>query len=215
MARDRALAARRTVKAEGRDPLVERQRVTALSFKAAAEALIEDKRPGWRNAKHGAQWAATLSAYAYPSLGDQDVAAIDTVAVVAVLRPIWASKPETASRVRQRIEAVLGYATTLDRRSGDNPARWKNHLDNLLAAPGKVRAVQHHAALDWRHLPAFMVELASREGIAAKALAFAIFTPSHARARCAAWSGLKSTKRPLYGWCRWRAPSPGRSIGYR
>src|SRR5919206_1073771 len=106
-ARERAMEARRLVK-EGRDPLAERSHGTAFTFKAAAEALIESKRPGWRNAKHAAQWTATLESYAYPVLGRLDVEEVDTQAVLGVLRPIWATKPETASRVRQRIEAGLG-----------------------------------------------------------------------------------------------------------
>jgi integrase len=174
-AREKAMEARRLVK-EGRDPLAERARTSALSFKAAAEALIENKRPGWRNAKHAAQWAATLETYAYPKLGPLDVKAVGTGAVLDVLRPIWTTKPETASRVRQRIEAVLDYAAAMGTRSGDNPARWRGHLDNLLPRPSKVKKVEHHAALDWREAPAFMAELAKREGIAAKALEFTIMT---------------------------------------
>jgi integrase len=93
-----------------------------------------------------------------------------------VLRPIWTTKTETASRVRQRIEAVLDYPTAIKARTGENPARWKGHLDHLLAKPSKVRAVRHHAALDWRDAPAFMAQLATRDGEAAKALAFTILT---------------------------------------
>src|SRR3954452_5380693 len=175
-ARERALDARRLVKIERRDPLAACSRLTALTFKAAAEALIESKRPGWRNAKHAAQWGSTLETYAYPLLGRLDVKGVDTQAVLAVLRPIWTEKPEPASRVRQRIEAVLDYAAAVGARTGDNPARWRGHLDHLLAKPSKVKRVEHHAALDWREAPAFMAELVRREGIAAKALAFAIMT---------------------------------------
>jgi hypothetical protein len=108
-AREKAAEARGSPRT-GRDPLAERGRVPALTFRAAAEALVESKRPGWRNAKHAAQWASTLATYAYPTLGALDVKAVDTQAVLDVLRPVWAEKPETASRVRQRIEAVLDYA---------------------------------------------------------------------------------------------------------
>ena len=125
-----------------------------LTFKSAAEALIESKRPGWRNAKHAAQWSSTLETYAYPKLGALDVQAMDTAAVLDVLRPIWTTKTETASRVRQRIEAVLDYATAIKARTGDNPARWRGHLDHLLAKPSTVHKVKHHAALDWRQAPA-------------------------------------------------------------
>jgi integrase len=174
-AREKALEARRIVK-DGRDPLAERSRAAFLTFQAAAAALIASKRPGWRNAKHAAQWTSTLAAYAYPKLGGFDVRAVDTATVLEVLRPIWTTKPETASRLRQRIEAVLDYAAVVGARSGENPARWRGHLDHLLPKPGKVRAVKHHTALDWREAPAFLAELERREGLAAKALAFTILT---------------------------------------
>jgi integrase len=174
-AREKALEARRLVK-EGIDPMDARRRAKVLTFQAAAESLIESKRPGWRNAKHAAQWTATLTTYVYPKLGAMDVKAIDTRAVLDVLRPIWTTKAETASRVRQRVEAVLDYAAALGLRAGENAARWKGHLDHLLPAPSKVKQVEHHAALDWREAPSFLAELAKREGVAAKALAFAILT---------------------------------------
>src|SRR3954454_7535937 len=174
-ARERAMEARRLVK-EGRDPLAERSRGTALTFKAAAGALIESKRPGWRNAKHAGQWGSTLETYAYPALGRLNVKGVDTQAVLDVLQPIWTTKTENASRVRQRLEAVLDYAAAVGARTGDNPARWRGHLENLLAKPSKVKRVEHHTALDWREAPVFMAEMGRREGIAAKALAFAILT---------------------------------------
>ncbi|MDF1586459.1 tyrosine-type recombinase/integrase [Marinimicrococcus flavescens] len=174
-AREKADAARRLV-ADGVDPLAERWRQNALTFEKAAEGLLVSKAPGWRNAKHADQWRSTLASYAYPKLGSLDVTRIETSDVLGVLGPIWRAKPETASRVRQRIEAVLDYAAAMGVRRGDNPARWRGHLDHLLPKPSKVRAVVHHAALDWREVPSFMAELASREGTAAKALAFAILT---------------------------------------
>lgn len=175
-ARELALAARRLVKVERQDPIAARNRTRVLTFKDAAEQLIASKRPGWRSASHAAQWPATLACYAYPQLANLDVKTIDTRAVLDVLRPIWSEKTETASRLRQRIEAVLDYAASLGVRSGENPARWRGHLDNLLPKPSKVRAVEHHAALEWQKLPEFMAELATRDGIAAKALAFTILT---------------------------------------
>jgi integrase len=105
-----------------------------------------------------------------------DVKSVDTEAVLDVLRLIWTTKTETASRVRQRIEAVLDYAAAIKARTGENPARWKGHLDHLLPKPSKVRAVKHHPALDWREAPAFMARLAKCEGEGAKALAFTILT---------------------------------------
>jgi integrase len=176
-ARERVLTARRLTKA-GRDPIAERHRGQGqgMTFGTAAEALIEAKRAGWRNAKHAAQWSSTLETYAYPKLGTLDVQAIDTAAVLDVLRPIWTKKTETASRVRQRIEAVLDYASAVKARTGDNPARWRGHLDHLLAKPSAVHKVRHHAALDWRQTPDFMAKLAKRSGIDARALAFTILT---------------------------------------
>jgi integrase len=189
-ARDKALERRRAILA-GAAPLAHRQAPKALTFQTAAEALIESKRPGWRNAKHAAQWGATLATYANPLIGARDVRAVDTADVVAVLTPIWTAKTETASRLRQRIEAVLDYASALGIRSGDNPARWRGHLDHLLAAPTKVRAVEHHSALPWAEAPAFVAELATRPGIAAKALLFAILTAARSgEVRGATWAEI-------------------------
>jgi Phage integrase central domain/Arm DNA-binding domain len=194
MARERALAIRREIDTTRRDPLIERQRAKGLLFKAAAETLIESKESGWRNAKHRQQWANTLKTYAYPKLGTLDVKAVDTQGVLDVLRPIWSTKPETASRLRQRIEAVLDYATAIGARRGDNPARWRGHLDHLLPKPSKVKQVEHHAALDWRQAPAFMLELAKRDGSAAKALAFAIMTAARSgEVRGMAWGEVDDT----------------------
>lgn len=182
-ARDRALEARRVIKRDGRDPVAERGRAKIETFKELAEALIESKRRGWRNAKHAKQWSSTLKTYVCPKLGELGVQIVDTDAVLDVLRPIWTTKTETASRVRQRIEAVLDYATAIRARTGENPARWKGHLDHLLPKPSKVRTVKHHAALDWRAAPAFMAEVAKRRGIDARALEFTILTAA-GRAKC-------------------------------
>ena len=175
MARERAIDARRQV-AEGTDPLAEKHKIAALSFEKAASALIESKRSGWRNEKHAAQWPSTLRTYAYPKIGRMDVRDVGTQDVLAALRPIWSEKPETASCVRQRIEAVLDYASAIGARSGDNPARWRGHLDHLLPKPTKVRAVQHHPAMPWRDTPEFLRALSGREGMAARALAFVVHT---------------------------------------
>lgn len=173
-AREKALAARRQL-VDGVDPLTVR-RVAEVTFHEAADELVESKRAGWRNAKHAAQWSSTLANYVVPAIGTLDVKSIETGHVLEVLRPIWTAKPETASRVRQRVEAVLDYAAAKGLREGPNPARWRGHLQNLLAKPSSVRAVQHHAALDWRDLPNFMVALAQREGVSARALEFLILT---------------------------------------
>jgi integrase len=146
------------------------------TFKAATEALLESKRSGWRNAKHGAQWLATLEAHAFPVIGAMPVAAIGTADVLRVLRPLWERVPETASRVRQRIEAVLDAARVKGWREGENPARWKGHLAGELPSPRKVKRVAHRPALPWDRMGAFMAALADREGIAPLALRFAILT---------------------------------------
>ena len=146
------------------------------TFREAALELIESKRPGWKNAKHAAQLTSTLEAYVFPKIGAVQVAKIETADVISTLTPIWAAKPETANRVRQRIEAVIDYASALGIRSGDNPARWRGHLDHLLPKPKKVRAVKHHPALPHAQIADFMTDLAQREGVAARALAFTILT---------------------------------------
>lgn len=157
MARDRAAEARRLL-AEGEDPITKKQQAKPKTFRAAALELIERKRPGWKSAKHAAQWTATLETYVFPKIGAVQVAKIETADVISTLTPIWSEKPETANRVRQRIEAVIDYTSALGIRSGDNPARWRGHLDHLLPKPKKVRAVKHHPALphgglqvSWRH----------------------------------------------------------------
>jgi integrase len=188
LAKPRTLAGEaRAVLRLGNDPLAERQTVRAArrqaeadaeqrTFRAAATALVESKRAGWRNAKHGAQWMATLEAYAYPVIGDMAVSAVGTDEVLRVLRPMWERVPETASRVRQRMEAVLDAARVKGWRSGENPARWKGHLAGELPQPRKVKRVQHRPALPWEQIGAFMATLAEREGIAALALRFVILT---------------------------------------
>lgn len=177
MARERAAEARRLI-ANGEDPIAKKQQAQPKTFKEAALELIESKRPGWKNAKHAAQWASTLESYVFPKIGQGQVAKIETADVIGALTPIWTDKPETASRVRQRIEAVIDYATALGIRSGDNPARWRGHLDHLLPKPKKVRAVKHHPALPHGQIADFMVDLALREGVAARALGFTILTAS-------------------------------------
>lgn len=157
---------------------------TVVTFRQAAEAYIASQEIGWKNAKHATQWPATLAAYAYPVLGDLPVGSIDTGLVLKALEPIWTEKPETASRLRGRIEKVLDWATARGYRQGENPARWKGHLQNLLAAPAKAkRAVreaqkrgEHHEALPYAKMAGFMVALRKQPGTAARALEFTILT---------------------------------------
>ena len=156
-----------------------------------AEEFIGRNEAGWRNAKHRQQWRNTLAAYVYPVLGELPVAAIDVGLVVQVLDPIWTEKPETAARVRGRIEAVLDAATVRGFRHGPNPAQWKGNLNHVLPARGKVRRVEHHAALAFDEMPEFLAELRGRPGIAAKALEFAILTAARTgEALGATWSEI-------------------------
>jgi integrase len=148
----------------------------ARTFQAAATDYIAAHQAGWRNPKHAAQWPSTLAAYVYPTMGDLTVAAIDTDHVLAALEPIWRAKPETAARVRGRIEMVLDYAKVRGWRSGENPARWRGHLALLLPPHAKIAKVEHHAALPWAEVAAFMVRLAGLDGVAAVAFRFLILT---------------------------------------
>ena len=156
----------------------------AKTFKGCAKAYIAAHQGAWRNPKHAAQWPATLGSYAYPIMGDLPVNTIDTSIVMKVLDPIWQEKPETAKRVRGRIEAVLDWAKTAGYRDGDNPARWRGHLQNLLMKPSSAAKAarrakgrgEHHAALPYRDIGAFIAQLRQQEGVAARALEFAILT---------------------------------------
>ena len=148
----------------------------SITFEASAEKYIAAHKAGWRNAKHAAQWEATLHTYAYPEIGALAVQAIDTGLVMRVLEPIWSKKAETASRLRGRIEAILNWAKVRGYRQGENPARWRGHLDILLPARAKVRKVEHHAALPYAEIGRFMQALRQQEGIAARALEFTVLT---------------------------------------
>ena len=148
----------------------------AMTFKQCAEAYIAAHSVGWKNEKHRYQWPQSLGAFVYPVFGDLPVQAIDTQLVVNALKAIWTTKPETATRVRGRIERILDWARVSGFREGENPARWKGHLDHLLPARAKVQGVEHHAALPYREIPAFMAALRVQDGISARALEFAILT---------------------------------------
>jgi integrase len=182
-ARDAAAATRKLVR-QGIDPIARRRaarvdaagRVGLNTFAEVADAYIAAHEAGWRNAKHRQQWRNTLDTYARPVLGGLGVAMVDTGAVMRVLEPIWREKPETASRLRGRIESVLDYATARGWRTGDNPARWRGHMDNLLPSRGKIARVEHHAALPWRETGAFMADLAKEAGVGALALRLAVLT---------------------------------------
>ena len=175
MARQKATEARRLI-LNGDDPIAIRRQAQPKTFRDAAIELIESKRPGWKSAKHAAQWTSSLEAYVFPRLGNMQVTKVATADVVGALKPIWSQKPETANRVRQRIEAVLDYASALGIREGYNPARWRGHLDNLLPKPTKVRAVRHHPALAHADIQEFMAALSNRNGVSARALTYTILT---------------------------------------
>jgi integrase len=183
-ARERARAARQLL-ADGIDPIdhrkAERAKLAAakaklLIFREAAERYFDQHEGKWRNAKHRAQFTSTLRQYAYPTLANMSVAEIGTPEVLRAIEPIWMAKTETASRVRGRIEAVLDWCTVRGYRTGDNPARWKGHLSEVLPARGQVAKPVHHAALAYAAVPVFMAELRKREGVAARALEFTVLT---------------------------------------
>jgi integrase len=187
----------RKLRREGIDPIDARRAVRAQdgleaaktrTFKECAGEYIKDHRAGWRNERHAAQWISTLETYAYPVIGDLSVQSIDTGLVIKVLKqevrdapdkpsaPFWMSRSETASRLRGRIESIIDWAKARGYRAGENPARWKGHLDQLLPARSKVRKVEHHPALPYGELPGFMEALRARKGIGPRALEFSILT---------------------------------------
>ncbi len=152
------------------------EQVKALKFKDAAAAYMAAHRVAWKNDKHAAQWPATLTRYAYPIIGELPLHLIDTTLVMKVIEPIWSEKPETANRLRGRIETVLDWATVRGYRHGENPARWRGHLDMLLPSRSKVRKTRHHSALPYAELPPFLIKLREQDGVAARALEFTILT---------------------------------------
>jgi len=170
---------------EGIDPLAARQaeRVrkeleagNSLTFDACVDQYIAAHEVEWKNPKHKQQWKNTLATYASPKFGTLPISAIETRQVMKAIEPIWAGKNETAARLRGRIETILDWAKINGYRSGDNPARWQGHLEQLLPARDKVRVVKHHAGLGYAELPTFMPKLQEMEGIAARALEFLILT---------------------------------------
>ncbi|MEP3421622.1 MAG: integrase arm-type DNA-binding domain-containing protein [Erythrobacter sp.] len=159
-------------------------RIAGTTFSDAAESFLAMNKDGWKNDKHRNQWRSTLKTYAYPHFGDLPVSEVGTEHVLAALKPIWREKPETASRVRGRIERVLDAAKVEGLREGENPARWRGHLENVLAAPSKAKKRRnerlgregHHRAMPYAQVAAFMVKLRNADGIAAMALEFTILT---------------------------------------
>ena len=198
-AKEAARAARAQI-SEGVDPVAERQAkrsalaaavAATMTFSEAAEKYIAAHEAGWKNAKHADQWNNTLATYAYPIIGKIAVADVETSHVMRVLEPIWTTKTETASRLRGRIESVLDWATVRGFRKGDNPARWRGHIEHLLAARADVQKTVHHAAMDYREVGAFLVDLRQQEGLGARALEFAILNAARSgEVRGATWSEI-------------------------
>jgi integrase len=185
-ARELATDARRML-ARGRDPIeakrTERAKAdiaaaTAITFQQAAERYIQAHKAAWRSPKSLKAWEGTLTSFVYPVFGALPIDAVDVGLVLQVLEAVWSTKPETASRVRGRIEAVLDWAKARGYRQGDNPARWRGHLDSLLPKRSSVRRVEHHVALPYAEIGAFLAELRQQEAISARALEFAILLAS-------------------------------------
>jgi integrase len=205
-ARDAASALRLKVKA-GIDPLEERQQEAAealaaaqaakmagITFKDVAKAYIAANEGIWRNDKHRQQWRNTLATYVYPVIGDLPVADIGTAHVLKILEPIWQGKPETASRIRGRIESVLDAAKARGYREGENPARWRGHIAQIL--PARPRLTRgHHKALPYDAIRAFLAQLRTREAMAALALEFVILTATRtSEALGASWNEVDLDK---------------------
>ena len=183
-AREQA-ARHRSAVISGLDPIQVREAETnrkaleaakALTFSQCATAYIESHKAGWKNAKHVDQWSTTLEAYAGPVIGALPVQAVDTGLVLQILEPIWSRKPETASRLRGRIENILDWAKARGYRSGENPARWKGHLNQLLPALAKKARVQHHKAMAFVDVAAFVHKLKELNSISSRCLEFTILT---------------------------------------
>ena len=187
-ARDLATDARKLSKT-GTDPIADRQRVRdaaeaaqrqaealATTFESVALDYIESQKAGWKNAKHASQWTNTLRTYAFPVIGNLPPNEITTEHVLKVLKPIWTKIPETASRVRNRIELVLDAAKAVGLREGENPARWRGHLDKLFPKRSKVSKVVHHPALPWQEAPDFMVELRKHSSASHRALEMTVLS---------------------------------------
>jgi integrase len=187
-ARDKAGDLFRTVRA-GLDPLAERdaeavaakaeeqhRAILSVTFREAADSYIAAHEAAWANPKHRAQWSSSLDTYVHPHFGDVPVGEVTTTHVLAAIEPIWNTKPETAARIRGRIEAVLTAATVRGQRTGQNPAQWKGHLAELLPTRASVASVEHHPALPWSEIGSFMATLRAQKGVGARALEFTILT---------------------------------------
>ncbi len=162
-----------------------------ITFDECSKQYIATHREGWKNAKHAEQWTNSLATYCSPIMGSTYAADIDTGLVLKCLEPIWSAKTETATRIRGRVEKILDWARTRGYRTGENPARWKGHLEFSLAAPNAIAVVEHHPALPYKQIAAFIKDMAAREGVAALALEFCILTATRSGdIRGATWAEI-------------------------
>lgn len=201
-ARKKATKARLLVM-EGIDPLIQRkeekstrQRENGLTFDEVAEQFIHERTPGWSDKNAPERWRNSLRQHACPRVGQKLISTIDTDDILAILRPIWSEKTETARRIRSRVERILDYARTHGWREGENPARWRSHLANILPSPGDVTKVEHRAAVDRKDMPRVVAALAKSEGLAAKAVMFTALTAARSgEVRGATWSEINMENR--------------------
>ena len=215
-AREKAALCRSSL-ADGIDPIEARQadrsrNIAAdqktITFEDAADAYIAAHESGWENAKHASQWHNTLRADAYSIAGKLLVSDIDTAVVMQILRPIWDLKPETAGRLRGRIERILDWATVSGFRQGPNPAQWRGYLVNLLPSKSRIHSVQHHPAMPYQGIGDFVLQLRERDGIAAQALEFLIYTAARtSEVRGASWDEF-DLDRGI-----WTIPGPRTKVG--
>ena len=199
-AREGAARARRLIR-EGLDPIAARRQQRAKeaipTFAACAERFLSDNEGAWNNATHRAQWRSTLDAFVLPSFGNRQVDTIGVDDVLKVLQPLWQSTPETASRVRGRIERVLDWARARGYRTGENPAKWSGHLDKLLPKRSKPN---HFASMDWQSVPTFMGELRERQSVPARCLEFGILTVARSgQVRGMRWSEVDGSTWTIPG----------------
>jgi integrase len=167
-----------------------------ITFMKAARQCHDIKSSDFKNIKHGKQWISTLEKYAFPVIGRMNVDEINLSHILQVLEPIWKEKTETATRLRQRIEAVLTWATVSKYRQGDNPARWQGNLSELLPKPNKIKTVKHMPALPFKDIHAFMTELRKMEGMGARALELIILTACRSsECRLATWDEIDFQER--------------------
>ena len=199
------------------DPLEERVRIKqeklmeqarSITFEEAAELCINSKKSEWKNVKHTQQWSNTLKTYAYPVFGNLSLSVLNTDLVLKAIEPIWISKAETASRVRQRIETVWDWARARDYVEGENPARLRGHLDKILPNTAKVKRVKHHAALPYKEINSFIKKLRDQKGISVLALEFMILTATRTgEVRGAKWQEIDFSTRV------WTIPSDRMKAG--